>query len=481
MGGWGDRGSDEGLAKGREFRARVGEEFRDGGAITSSRPVATARQIHSPAIEKGQDNPFDLHPRRAKLAATLSRELFLSIITSPKPRKRLWFILGSIAPASQDQHQTQNATSIFVNGRGTSDETRHAFREGEMLLAPCSFRWPAGTQYLAGDVDGCVEKGRLRCKIQNDTDIHAPPSSNLRPSHGADVGRLESQRRASVAYGRVRRNARTRLVCAWYTPPQAETLYAGRETGALPGRPPTEHADAVEEKKPRTLRPVTVVQLAKAKEDLEGWTLGGNRLDKLLLVGELRDHRVSTICRSFMLDDGTGMIAAKLWVDTPAEELELPFRGIPIEQTAHFRVVGSLQVYGGKRFLNVTHARLVTDAHEIYYHIMNTIYTHVALQKAVVRWSLGSGKGNALKMRENRGKTVGDFQGTLAGRVVAYLSTGRVDIGGGVHLDKMEAVLKCEREELKCVPVLLASLVSQETVQRGGATVAGGRRDLHHH
>nr|GAT42851.1 predicted protein [Mycena chlorophos] len=192
-----------------------------------------------------------------------------------------------------------------------------------------------------------------------------------------------------------------------------------------------------------TLRPVSIAQLRKAKQGLSGWALNGLALTKVLVVGEVRDHKASTVGRTFVIDDGTGSMSGKMWVETDYRELELPFRGVPLDRPTHFRMISSLGVYAEKRFLTVTHMRPVADPHEIYHHILNIIYTHVSLQKKPLTKATAEAAEVAMEVEPVKEDK------KLAERVVAYLSTGRSDIGGGVSIEKMAQIFKCETDELR--------------------------------
>ncbi|KAJ7063372.1 hypothetical protein C8F01DRAFT_1229941 [Mycena amicta] len=159
------------------------------------------------------------------------------------------------------------------------------------------------------------------------------------------------------------------------------------------------------------------------------WKLGDRSIGQITLVAEVRDHRVQNTHRSFLLDDGTGTMNAKLWVDTPPEQHSEPFRGINIEQSAHFRITGNLRSHSGKKYIHVSNIRLVKDMNEIYYHILDTIYIHVVLQKGLPSDYSGSAQaagatsGNSAYTIQSRPAAAQKLFSALADRVANYLQT----------------------------------------------------------
>ncbi|KAK7057340.1 hypothetical protein R3P38DRAFT_3168859 [Favolaschia claudopus] len=132
---------------------------------------------------------------------------------------------------------------------------------------------------------------------------------------------------------------------------------------------------------PRSLRPVTIAMVKKATPHGELWIVGDDPADEVTLVAELFHHRATPHMRKFLLDDGTARLNAKIWVETPENALDDPWRRIPVSpagqnqlsEPLYVRVRGHIQHYNGVRYLKVSNMRLVDDANEIYFHLLEVM------------------------------------------------------------------------------------------------------------
>jgi len=78
------------------------------------------------------------------------------------------------------------------------------------------------------------------------------------------------------------------------------------------------------------------------------------------------------------MDDGTGSLEVKQWVeataipDGPSQKLQ---------PNQYVRVLGTLKAFGGKRYLNAHHIRPIMDFNEIHYHLLETTAIHLHMTK----------------------------------------------------------------------------------------------------
>ncbi|GLB34890.1 putative replication protein A, subunit RPA32 [Lyophyllum shimeji] len=122
-----------------------------------------------------------------------------------------------------------------------------------------------------------------------------------------------------------------------------------------------------------SLRPLTVAQLLKATQahaDAE-WTVDEAEIGQVTIVGQVVTIQSQTTNCVYWIDDGTGRIEARHWVDSTSEEDSAKWGGI--EETKYVRVTGTLKTFGNKRYINATHIRGATDPHELYFHILEAI------------------------------------------------------------------------------------------------------------
>ena len=55
-----------------------------------------------------------------------------------------------------------------------------------------------------------------------------------------------------------------------------------------------------------------------------------------------------------------------------------------ISENQYVRVTGILRHFGNKRFINATHIRVITDHHEIFFHLLECMTVYLALQRGPV-------------------------------------------------------------------------------------------------
>ncbi|KNZ71816.1 Replication factor A protein 2, partial [Termitomyces sp. J132] len=122
-----------------------------------------------------------------------------------------------------------------------------------------------------------------------------------------------------------------------------------------------------------SLRPCTVSQLLKATQahsDAE-WTVDDVEIGQVTVVGQVITNQAQTTNVVYWLDDGSGRIEARQWIDSTSEEDSGKYGGI--EENMYVRVTGTLKAFGLKRYINTTQIRVTTDPHEVYFHILEAV------------------------------------------------------------------------------------------------------------
>ena len=80
---------------------------------------------------------------------------------------------------------------------------------------------------------------------------------------------------------------------------------------------------------------------------------------------------------TFQLDDGSGRVTAKMWVEDDAEAVSALKQDL--RPGAYVRVFGSLRAFQGTRTLVVYSVRAVTDFNEITFHGLEVVYVQKQL------------------------------------------------------------------------------------------------------
>ncbi|KAJ6547636.1 hypothetical protein B0H19DRAFT_277667 [Mycena capillaripes] len=210
----------------------------------------------------------------------------------------------------------------------------------------------------------------------------------------------------------------------------------------------------------QSLRPVTIAQVRKASQmhsDAD-WVVDDSPIGQITVVAELYNHSAFTTNRNFGLDDGTGRIDAKMWIDTPDDQLDQPWRGLPTGkavglQPVYVRVTGSIKTHNNKRHIHASNIRLVKDQNEVYFHILETISVNVILQKGLPSRGgqeqpsgavQGQSSAYAIQSRPTQAQKM--FS-PMADEVVHYLRTAPPN-PDGIHVGDIAKALNANAMEL---------------------------------
>ncbi|KAF8651484.1 hypothetical protein AX16_004782 [Volvariella volvacea WC 439] len=151
-----------------------------------------------------------------------------------------------------------------------------------------------------------------------------------------------------------------------------------------------------------SLRPVTIAQLAKATQAHTDalWQIEGIDVGQITVVAQVINVQKPQTNWVFTLDDGTGRMDARHWVDSTNEAEQEKWSGI--EPNTYIRVSGNVKSFSGKRYINATHIRPVKNVHEIYFHILEAITVVLMIEKGTphagggAESSSGGGQGSGV-------------------------------------------------------------------------------------
>ncbi|PSK59252.1 hypothetical protein B9Z65_3576 [Elsinoe australis] len=202
-----------------------------------------------------------------------------------------------------------------------------------------------------------------------------------------------------------------------------------------------------------TLRPVTIKQIHLSElphPDADAYMLDGTECTQITFVGQIMNisHQATNV--TYKLDDGTGQIEVKVWVD--------PERGGDAEDPAgmHGKVAENMYVRAwgkiknfGKRHVVAHVVRPVQDLNEVNYHLLEATAVHLHF---------------------TRGPPGGGGAGAGAGKMGAMANGG--GMGGG---DKMGSASSAARKVFQCIektPQTNEGLHMQDIAMRTGMEVA---------
>ncbi|TCD64659.1 replication factor A protein 2 [Steccherinum ochraceum] len=129
-----------------------------------------------------------------------------------------------------------------------------------------------------------------------------------------------------------------------------------------------------------SLRPLTVKQVyaaTQAHTDAE-WMLDDLEVGQITVVAQVMSVQKQATNSVYYLDDGTGRIEARHWIDTTMEDDEDPNM---ITDNSYVRVLGGIKSFGNKRYINASHVRVAKDPSETYYHVLDVVASKLLLER----------------------------------------------------------------------------------------------------
>ncbi|KAK9894142.1 replication protein A, subunit RPA32 [Cystobasidium minutum MCA 4210] len=125
-----------------------------------------------------------------------------------------------------------------------------------------------------------------------------------------------------------------------------------------------------------TYRPVTIKQLHDAFQSHPDapFNIDDVDIDHVVFVGTIVNIAKSATNVSSTIEDGTGTIDVRQWIDTADDDTG---KMAGIDQGVYVRVMGDLKSFNNRRSVNATSIKAITDFNEIQYHLLETVYVHL--------------------------------------------------------------------------------------------------------
>jgi replication factor A2 len=136
----------------------------------------------------------------------------------------------------------------------------------------------------------------------------------------------------------------------------------------------------------KTLRPVTVKQVADASQPYPeaNYQIDGADVANVLFVGQVRNISSQSTNITYKIDDGTGEVEVKKWVDSATadsmdtDEGKAPGDGkSEVELNGYARVFGAIKSFGNKRYIGAHSVRPLTNINELHCHILEATAVHL--------------------------------------------------------------------------------------------------------
>lgn len=140
------------------------------------------------------------------------------------------------------------------------------------------------------------------------------------------------------------------------------------------------------------MRPVTVKQIIDAEQAFGSdgpFRIDGVDVTQVTFVGMVRQINPQTTNITYRLDDGTGIMEVKQWLDPDKADGE---SRAAFTEEQYVRVWGRLKSFGNKRHVGAHVIKPVTDFNEVNYHLLEAAYVHLFFTKGGM--DTGGGGGN---------------------------------------------------------------------------------------
>ncbi|EXJ78468.1 replication factor A2 [Capronia coronata CBS 617.96] len=130
-----------------------------------------------------------------------------------------------------------------------------------------------------------------------------------------------------------------------------------------------------------TVRPVTIKQILDAQQphpDAD-FRADGEPFGQVTFIGQIRSISTQPTNITYKVDDGTGIVEVKQWIDSDAnpDKMDLESSKPRLVEDGYCRVWGKLKAFNNKRHVGAHIIRPITDYNEINYHLLEATAVHL--------------------------------------------------------------------------------------------------------
>ncbi|CAG8903253.1 unnamed protein product [Penicillium egyptiacum] len=156
--------------------------------------------------------------------------------------------------------------------------------------------------------------------------------------------------------------------------------------GFMPGETNSPAGGKTFDRDNKTLRPVTVKQVLDASQPFPEapFQVDGADVANVLFMGQVRNISSQSTNVTYKIDDGTGEIEVKKWVDsTTADSMDTDDGKAPgdgkseLELNGYARVFGSIKSFGNKRYIGAHSVRPLSNINELHTHLLEATAVHL--------------------------------------------------------------------------------------------------------
>lgn len=140
-----------------------------------------------------------------------------------------------------------------------------------------------------------------------------------------------------------------------------------------------------------TLMPATIKQISGATQDApdDNFMIDGKEVTQVKIVGCVVEMAVQSTNISYQLEDGTGRIEMKQWINADEGEGDSARRA-QISENMYVTAVGTLRAFQDKRTITAYSVQPVTDHNAVTHHFLDCVYVHLQNTKGPLQGTSGA-------------------------------------------------------------------------------------------
>lgn len=141
---------------------------------------------------------------------------------------------------------------------------------------------------------------------------------------------------------------------------------------------------------------------------------------KVTFVGQIRNISTQATNHTYRLDDGTGTIEVKQWIDPEVNSADgEDSKAKALVENAYARVWGRLKAFNNKRHIGAHVIRPITDYNEVQYHLLEATVVHLQISRGPIekKEAAEQNSGYGQQQQQNRYDT-GDAGAGGRGRML---------------------------------------------------------------
>lgn len=143
--------------------------------------------------------------------------------------------------------------------------------------------------------------------------------------------------------------------------------------------PPSSEGRAHRSRDEQTVIPVTVLMAMRSQRDPSGGDAlvldDGRKLASIKIVGATRQVQDFSTNAVYEVEDGTGLIEVKQWVDDNDCTAMSELRNETLRENVFLKIVGQIKDYDGKKIVVANSIRPLSTGNELTHHMLEVVYS----------------------------------------------------------------------------------------------------------